>query len=87
MTLKAVGLNPSYSRIFSGIFSLYNSPFCLTARYVDYIINHVSTSVVKFCLRGTPVYIEVNVKIACFWTSELVGPVITYAYRSTLRGK
>ena len=87
MTLKVVGLNPSCSRIFSGIFSPYNSPFCLTARYADYIINHVSTSMVKFFLCGTPVYIEVNVKIACFLTSELVGPVITYAYCSTLRGK
>ena len=62
--------------------SIYNITGPTNARIAlrDVIINRVSTSVIKFCLRGTMVYIEVNVKIVCFWTLH-----IRYCYRIFLR--
>ena len=52
----------------------------------DVIINRISTSVVKFYLRGTLVYIEVNVKLRVFEHRVFVMATV-YSYDSGLKEK
>ena len=53
----------------------------------DVTIECVCTSAVKFCLRGTHSYIEVNVNLAFFLTAALNATIHVYSHNKKLERK